>query len=234
MQFLFLDTETTGIGPEDRLCQVAFKCDAMVTDKLFKPPVPISIGAMATSHITNRMVVDCEPFIGSNTLLDLQSCLQDRVFVAHNAAFDIEMLKREGVVVGAYICTLKLARYLDTKAEMERHSLQYLRYWYDLQIEARAHDAAGDIAVLEVVFDRLTLLLHEQHPDLGVVELTELMLKVSREPSLIRKMPFGKHKGLPMEQVPADYLYWLKGTTLEPDMAYSVDRYIAMRDQHPL
>jgi hypothetical protein len=40
--FIYLDTETTGSGPEDRLCQIAFKTDTGTTcDELFNPEMPI-------------------------------------------------------------------------------------------------------------------------------------------------------------------------------------------------
>ena len=46
--FIFLDTETTGTGPDDRLCQIAFKPEVgPATSELFNPGMPISIDAMA-------------------------------------------------------------------------------------------------------------------------------------------------------------------------------------------
>jgi DNA polymerase III epsilon subunit-like protein len=58
--FIFLDTETTGTGPGDRLCQIAFKPDdgPAICD-LLNPGKLISIDAMAIHHITNKMVEDC-------------------------------------------------------------------------------------------------------------------------------------------------------------------------------
>jgi len=55
--YIFLDTETTGTGPDDRLCQIAFKADdgPAICD-LFNPGKPISIDAMAIHHITEKMV----------------------------------------------------------------------------------------------------------------------------------------------------------------------------------
>jgi DNA polymerase III epsilon subunit-like protein len=54
--FIFLDTETTGTGPEDRLCQIAFKPEgAPAVCETFNPGMPISIDAMAIHHITNRV-----------------------------------------------------------------------------------------------------------------------------------------------------------------------------------
>ena len=41
--FIYLDTETTGSGSEDRLCQIAFKTDTGTTvDELFNPEIPIN------------------------------------------------------------------------------------------------------------------------------------------------------------------------------------------------
>ena len=38
--FIFLDTETTGNGPADRICQIAFKTeDGLTVNKLFNPGI---------------------------------------------------------------------------------------------------------------------------------------------------------------------------------------------------
>ena len=66
--FIFLDTETTGNGPDDRLCQLAFKTDEnFIVNELFNPGMPILIDAMSIHHITNEMVKDKPPFKGSDT-----------------------------------------------------------------------------------------------------------------------------------------------------------------------
>jgi exodeoxyribonuclease X len=39
-------------------------------------------------------------------------------------------------------------------------------------------------------------------------------------------MPFGKHKGLKMEEVPVDYLRWLAGTDLEEDLRYTIEQFL--------
>ena len=49
--FIFLDTETTGSGSEDRLCQIAYKTDTgTIVDELFNPNMPISVDAMSIHH----------------------------------------------------------------------------------------------------------------------------------------------------------------------------------------
>lgn len=157
---IFLDTETTGVGPTDRLCQVAYKISG--TDKIevgtFKPPVPISLEAMSVNHITNEMVEDCYPFAGGvfrNTLKELLE-RPDAVMVAHNAPFDAGMLAREGIVPTKTICTLAIAREISKRdSSMKKHDLSYLRYFYKLNVSLniRPHSADADVYVLEKLFE---------------------------------------------------------------------------------
>ncbi|MFC1877302.1 exonuclease domain-containing protein [Thermodesulfobacteriota bacterium] len=114
--FIYLDTETTGSGPEDRLCQIAFKTDTgTIVDELFNPNMPISVEAMSIHHITNEMVADKPLFKYSDAHKKLQIIFASdaAVLVAHNAKFDVSMLNREDLFAKKVICTYKLARYLD-------------------------------------------------------------------------------------------------------------------------
>jgi len=53
----FLDTETTGNGPSDRVIQLAYKTESkIIVNELFNQDIPISIGAMSIHHITNEMI----------------------------------------------------------------------------------------------------------------------------------------------------------------------------------
>ena len=137
--FIFLDTETTGAGPADRLCQIAFKLKGgYAVNELCNPGMPISIDAMTVHHITNEMVLDKPAFRDGGTwkkLLDLVNS-DGYVIVAHNAKFDVDMLKKEGIEAKNVICTLKLARYFDKEGVIPRYALQYLRYYLKLNVDA--------------------------------------------------------------------------------------------------
>jgi exodeoxyribonuclease X len=52
------------------------------------------------------------------------------------------------------------------------------------------------------------------------------MIKISNNPILIPRMPFGKHKGLLFSEVPRDYLEWLQRSELDEDMAYTVKTHL--------
>ena len=220
--FIFLDTETTGNGPDDRLCQIAFKPEGgPAVCELINPGKPISIDAMAIHHITEKMVQDKPPFKESDAYVKLQELVSDinNVIVAHNAKFDMQMLDREGISTQRVICTIKLARYLDKNGVIPKYNLQYLRYFLGLEIEAKAHDALGDILVLEGLFSRLNAKFKENGK---LMDPVQEMIHISSNPVLIARMPYGKHRGELFSEVPRDYLEWLSGTDLDEDMAYTV------------
>ncbi|MDB4303654.1 DUF3820 family protein [Desulfosarcina sp.] len=224
--FIYLDTETTGNGPNDRLCQIAFKPEnGPAVSGLFNPGKPISIDAMVVHHITNKMVQDKPPFKESDEYEKLQKLVSDinNVIVAHNAQFDMQMLNMEGIYSTRTICTLKLARYLDKNGVIPKYNLQYLRYFLGLEIEATAHDALGDILVLEGLFSRLNAKFQENDK---LKDPVQEMIYISSNPVLIPRMPFGKHKGKLFSEVPQDYLEWLSGTDLDEDMAFTVKHYL--------
>ena len=223
--FIFLDTETTGTGPADRLCQIAFKTEkSSAVNQLFNPGMPISIDAMTVHHITNKMVLEKPTFRDSDTWKKLQALIRSdsNVMVAHNAAFDVDMLKKEGVEPKSVICTLKLARYFDKDDVIPKYGLQYLRYYLKLNVDAVPHTALGDILVLEALFNRIHAKAVVEFGD----DTVDKMIEVSKNPVLYRRMPFGKHKGMKMEEVPVDYLQWLAGTNIEEDLRYTIEQYL--------
>jgi exodeoxyribonuclease X len=223
--FIYLDIKTTGNGPADRLCQIAFKIKGGYTvNELFNPRMPISIDAMTVHHITNEMEVEKPQFRNSDTWRKLQDLINSdgNVMVAHNAAFDVDMLKKEGIEPKNVICTLKLARYFDKDGVIPKYGLQYLRYYLKLNVDATPHTALGDILVLEALFNRIYAKAVIEFGDDTVAKMIEL----SSKPVLYRRMPFGKHKGLKMEEVPIDYLQWLSGTDLEEDLRYTIEQYL--------
>jgi len=211
---IFLDTETTGLGKDDRLCQVAYKFQGMEKEGFFKPEIPISVEAMSVSHITNRMVQNKENFSSSKMYQELKDIFfADNILVAHNAGFDAEILKREGLQVNKTIDTFKIAHHLDEEGDIPRYNLQYLRYYFDFDIpDAPAHNALGDIRVLEVIFDYYFDKMQKDFSDEKSV--IEEMLKISARPVLIKKFNFGKYNGEKVREVflkDSGYLKWLLG-----------------------
>lgn len=237
MRILFLDTETTGNSDRDRLVQLAVKeryVDEPVINALYKPPIPISLESMTVHHITERMVADKPAFIEAPVYSGLKDLLESSevVTVAHNAAFDLGMLAREGVKPQRTICTYKVAYALDPADEYPNYRLQYLRYLLDLDVEAEAHDALGDVLVLEALFEHLMEKMKARH---GTEEAAlEAMLSISERPLLFTTIRFGKYGGKRLEEVAKNdrsYLEWLlkekeKTPATEAEWIYTLKHYL--------
>lgn len=237
-KLLFFDTETTGKDFEDRLIQICYSIptkDFLVTG-LFKPSVPIKFEAMATHHITQEEVDATEFFAGSQIFRDLEENLATQyIFVAHNAKFDVQMLKNEGITVIKYIDTLKVTQSLFPDESM--YKLQYLRYKFGLKVtaDARSHNAEGDVLVLQELFNYLCA-THEAketatgNHDYNFESCIKWMLKISQEPSLLKRIPFGKHKGKTFEDLCKEdkkYLEWLSDQKeLSEDLKHTLDYWL--------
>jgi exodeoxyribonuclease X len=233
---IFLDTETTGIDIlVDRLFQVAYKFQGKLHSQYFKPPLPISVKSMSISHVTNKQVDDKEEFGTSHMKEELQDILKDNILVAHNAAFDIDMLAKEGVTTDKFIDTLKVIKYLDIDNLIPEYNLQYLRYFLDFDIEATAHNAEGDVLVLEKLFEYLYKRMLEEHGD--GLRVIEMMQDISSKPLLLRIFNYGKHKGKKIEEVLSydkNYLEWLLEQKLnqesyDEDLIYTLRYHLNIR-----
>lgn len=231
--YLFFDTETTGNKENDVLCQIAYKYSGGEFSELYRPTISIPPEASAVHHITNKMVADKPAFRESKDYAGIKSLFEkgDPIAVAHNAKFDIDMFKKEGIEIPKFICTLRLARYLDKENKIPRYNLQYLRYFLGIEIDAVAHDAMGDVKVLEALFERLRIKMVEL---VGEEKALEEMLAVSSRPSLMHSFTFGKHNEKTIAEVAKfdrGYLEWLLAQKMqnegdEEDWIYTLKHYL--------
>ncbi len=232
-KIVFFDTETTGNTDKDFICQIAYKNSEEQFVGLYKPPIKIPPEASAVHHISNKMVVDKPSFHESGDLLKIKELFEDSIVVAHNATFDLMMLEKENIKPLNFICTLRVARALDPEGKIERYNLQYLRYLLEIEIEATAHDALGDVLVLEQLFKRLKKKIIDEEK-LKENEAVEKMIQISSHPSLLRTFGFGKHIGKKIEDVAGmdrGYLEWLlaekeKSDVLDEDWIYTLRHYL--------
>jgi exodeoxyribonuclease X len=255
-KIIFLDTETTGNEPnKDYLCQLAFKSKDLPAQagetfcELFKPPIVIPPEASAITHITNKMVADKKAFQESDNYGAIKLMLEspDAVMVAHNAKFDTAIINKENIFPANIICTLRVARALDKNNVIPQYKLQYLRYYLDIDIEAEAHDALGDVLVLEKLFERLykkvleeikkdPLALTGTPPSQAEEEMQviEKMIEISKKPSLMNMFSFGKYNGKTISEVAEidkGYLEWMLGQKEqnpdnEEDWIYTLRYYL--------
>ncbi|MEM8727734.1 MAG: DUF3820 family protein [Chlamydiota bacterium] len=211
---IYYDTETTGIRPDkDRLVEIA--AFDPVRDRTFhgliNPGCPIPPEASAIHHISDEMVRDAPDFAEVAKRF-IEFCSGDGALIAHNNdAFDKPFLehecKRHSVSLPnwSYIDSLKFAR--KYRPDLPRHSLQHLREYHGIEAN-NAHRALDDVIILHRVFSLMI-------DDLTMETIIELM----NQKQLIRRMPFGKHRGTPIKDIPPGYVRWLheNGALDKPD-----------------
>lgn len=212
MKAIILDTEThtiNGYPIEIAYAPCFFKEGALefdssrLFDEYFSCPEPIAYGAMAVHHILESDIAD-KPGYDTFKLPEGVDYI-----IGHNIGYDIEAIKKCGSYVPSKsICTLALARF--AWPELETHTLSALFYFLATdKADARdhlrnAHNAAYDIWFTYIILKNICL-------KLGIKDTNSLYL-LSEKVRMPTEMPFGKHKGVPLKQVPKDYIRWLLGS----------------------
>jgi DNA polymerase-3 subunit epsilon/exodeoxyribonuclease X len=218
---VLLDTETTGIGENDRLIEVCYRrTDTSGYEYIverFKPPVKISIESMVAHGIREEDVADKPFFHGSSMWRDLKDMFEENAFVVcHNAPFDVKMLNKEGLFPQRVIDTLQVSKHL--LPNLSSYSLQYLRYSLPIKLrpfqerELKSHSAYGDVMVLNGLYRKLYGILYDE--GLRGRDILEKMILLSNSPIRLSVLPWGKYKGKTFEEVKLQdkgYWNWLRG-----------------------
>ncbi|MBI2810278.1 MAG: DUF3820 family protein [Candidatus Melainabacteria bacterium] len=201
---IYYDTETTGVrNDKDRIIELAAfdPVENRTFCELINPGIPIPPEATAIHHITNDMVAIAQSFkeVGERFAA---FCPKNTVLIAHNNdAFDKLFLEAEykradlPLPPFEHLDTLKWAR--KYRNDLPRHTLQSLREVYGFPAN-QAHRALDDVIVLHQVFTAMT-------DDLPIEKIMELLSK----PQVLSRMPFGKHQGKLLAEIPKDYVTWL-------------------------
>ena len=230
---LYLDVETTGLEPEDRICSLGL----IVVDgekvtsytSVVKPPRKIKPEAMAIHHITNEMVKSASPINEDTVFKVLEKHNSDKnILVAHNISFELDMLSREGLIWnGGMIDTLRCSKHLIE--EIEQFSLQYLRYELGLYKEelARSSDCGVVLQAHNALSDAFHVKMLLEY--LVEIEPVEELMTLTMQPVLLKKLLFGKYKGHYLEELvfqDAGYLNWLLNQEIDEDLSYSIKHYL--------
>lgn len=217
-RYIVTDTETTGPTPQDKICEIAWvEIDEQLNEidlvhSLIDPQRPISASASAVHNITADMVQD------SPTVEEFFEQISPRVggeyiLIAHNVKFDRPRVEPHLPAVVGQLCTLRLARRYLPNAE--NHKLGTLAYQYGLS-RGESHRADGDVRTCLSLLRYITELSGKSLPTLVEEEL---------QPVLVDKMPFGKHKDVPMHLLDRGYALWALRNMqdLDPDLKHTLE-----------
>lgn len=155
------DLETTGLDPEvDRIIEIgAIKLDGMRPvaefSSLVSTNVELTDDIIRLTGITPEMLVG-QPVI-EDVLPKFLEFIEGSILIAHNAEFDLSMIKAACSRVGIDLewpcfCTLKMARAL--LPDLENKKLDTLAAHYGLTFESR-HRSIGDVKVTTGVLSGL-------------------------------------------------------------------------------
>lgn len=135
---------------------------------------------------------------------------QGVTWVTGNCDFDHRYVQ-DHVPVKECVCTLRLARHFWPDAP--DHRLQTLRYLHKLKGGVGAHGALEDC---ETTLALLRHICAEQKIGL------EWVRRLCRGTLRVHRIPFGKHRGSKISELPRGYKVWLLGTDLDPDLRAAV------------
>ena len=200
---IIFDTEATGIKEpvliEAAWLELASIEPFIVTNPFvqrYNPGKPITLGALATHHIMDEELVDCPP-ASSFRLPDDVSYI-----IGHNVDFDWEVIGKPEI---KRICTLALARKL--WPNLDSHTQSALLYYLERNSAREqlrnAHSALTDVGIGAVILDHICQQLK--------VKTVEDLYTESEKARIPTTMPFGKHKGMLLTDLPNDYKQWLLG-----------------------
>ncbi len=198
---IIFDTETTGLNAPEVIEAAWLELLSLSPLKFgdsfeqrYKPNKPISLAALATHHILDEELVDSPPSDSFKLPKDTQ------YLIGHNVDYDWEVIGSPDI---KRICTLSLSR--SVWPELESHSQGAILYFLDRKNAKdrlrNAHSASADIRICATILEHIC---KERE-----IDSLEALWQKSEDARTPTHMPFGKHKGIPIAEVPRDYARWL-------------------------
>ena len=214
---LIIDTETDR-GGDPRPIQVATINVATGFEwmQYFNSGRAISPVVIKVHGITDEDVAGLEPF-------DIDEFELPEYLIGHNVRFDWRVIGRP---VAKLICTVRLARVAFPEWRYYGQSKcieQLIGKGEASKMTIAAHDALGDA--------RMCYLLYKACCERLEIEPTDFAAayKISNKASPTGKMPFGKHKGKLIKEVPIDYIKWMLANihNLQPSLHTALTKRVA-------
>ena len=160
----------------------------------YNPGKPIELGALATHHIYDEELIQCPPAKSFSLPSDVE------YIIGHNIDYDWNVIDQPNI---RRVCTLALAR--KVWSSIDAYSQSALLYFIDRDnardILKKAHSAETDVRICATILEKICIEL-----DISSFEHLWESSEDARTPTV---MPFGKHKGTLITDIPIDYKKWL-------------------------
>lgn len=229
-----IDTETAGQRlEEDAVIEIGSADLDLRTGRIGNPMqtlvdpdgVPINPQARRVHQISDAMLLGAPPFAEA-----ARPFVGAQTYAAQRAEFDRSRLR----FPGRWLCTYKLA--LRAFPECPAHGLQSLVKYVPLDLSdvrpamegLHPHRALYDALATAVLLRQVAQVLMPRCA--GLADFLDRAARVSAEPALLARLRFGRHKGVPLAEVPADYLDWLiREPGMDADAVFSARHQLARR-----
>ena len=197
LTFVVFDTETTGLSPStDSIVQIAAvrlvngrRQENEVFDTLVDPKRPIPPASTDVHGITDSMVVGAPDVVQAGR--QFHKFAEGAVLVAHNAPFDMELLRRQEAAIGKafdhpILDTVLLSAVV--YGQLEQHSLDALtaRLGITIPEEAR-HTAIGDTVATADAFLKMVPMLRAR----GLETFGQVVAEVRKHGRLLKDLNVG-------------------------------------------
>jgi exodeoxyribonuclease X len=214
--------------------------DWIMFQELHKPidrPIPPKVESIC--YITNEMVKDKEAFVNNKEVFQsVVNGYTDGYLVAHNHFYDMRVLERHEINTASHnwICTWRMAKKLfNGMNEILETNLPYLRFALklDVPIEMYCHRAGNDSFITGRLLEFFVDMLESNDMLDKNAPYGPQIAKWAAEPIIYTRMPFGKHKGELMTEVPTSYWSWAMKNThwfdeeadnFDPDLLASIQK----------
>lgn len=229
---IVLDTETTGREPPE-VIELAFNILEPQYDwrfessslMRFRPTFGSCLGALATHHILDQELVDCNPSATAKLPEGTE------YMIGHNVDYDWKALGQPAV---KRICTLALCRHL--WPDLDSHRLGSMVYHLWAPSDAKEiltvpgnggfglHSAQFDTDICTSIFHKL---LEEMTSRAGGGEhfpwTPHSVWEYSERARIPTVISFGKHRGTKIKDLPLDYRTWmLRQADMDPYVLQAV------------
>lgn len=221
-----IDFETTGFPPGAGVCEagwtdVSVRPDGSIeigetVSRLCRPGLPIDPRAEAVHGISEAMVADKPP----SSLIFREMNAGVGAFCAHNCEFEQNFFTGGD---SPWICTYKvaLARFPGLSSYKNGNLPGLLGIDLDQARCAPLHRAGPDTYVTAMI------LAHFIRAGVTPSE----MIEITRKPKSVSRMPFGKHQGVPIADLPVPYMRWAVENLNAPDVVAAIKAALAAKEK---